>query len=170
MFIGRILFFAFLAIPIAEIYVLIEVGSVIGAFPTIMLIVFTAILGSILIRAQGLTTLARVREAMQRGEIPAVEMMEGMCLLLAGAFLLTPGFVTDTMGFILLIPALRRAVILTLLERGILRPATGPQANPTRNRTSPPGRAEFEPNTSFDAHSKSQPGQIIDGEFERKDD
>jgi UPF0716 protein FxsA len=175
--IGRLLFLAFLLIPIAEIYVLIQVGTVIGALLTIALVVFTAVLGSVLIRAQGLATLARVRTAMERGEVPALELMEGMCLLVAGALLLTPGFVTDSIGFSLLVPALRRAMVLTLLERGVLRPAAGPggegnsgAANTHRTAAS---HTESAPNSACAPQSsgKNRPrrGQIIDGEFERKD-
>jgi UPF0716 protein FxsA len=161
--IGRLLFLAFLLIPIAEIYVLIQVGTVIGALLTIAL--------------QGLATLARVRTAMERGEVPALELMEGMCLLVAGALLLTPGFVTDSIGFSLLVPALRRAMVLTLLERGVLRPAAGPggegnsgAANTHRTAAS---HTESAPNSACAPQSsgKNRPrrGQIIDGEFERKD-
>ena len=159
----RLLFFAFLLVPIAEIYVLIQVGTVIGAFSTIVLIVFTALLGSLLIRMQGLATLERVRTAMARGEVPAVEMMEGVCLLVAGALLLTPGFVTDSIGFVLLVPMLRRAMIFALIERGVLRPASnhsGPTGTGPAVHGIPP-RAQ--------PGSRSDQRQIIDGEFERKD-
>ena len=166
MFIGRALFLAFLLVPIAEIYVLIQVGSVIGAFSTIALIVFTAVLGSILIRAQGLATLARVRTSMERGEVPAVELMEGMCLLVAGALLLTPGFVTDSIGFMLLIPALRRAMILAVLERGVLRAATGPGVSA---RAGPGTHGAARPIPRPEPHAADRTGTIIDGEFERKD-
>ena len=174
--VGRLLFLAFLLIPIAEIYVLIQVGSVIGAFSTIALIIFTAVLGSVLIRAQGLSTLARVQNSMQRGEVPAVELMEGMCLLVAGALLLTPGFVTDSFGFILLVPALRRAMILALLERGVLRAATGPTAS-ARARPGPqsgPGPIPGPQSTpgfgqAAETRGGGRTGEIIDGEFERKD-
>ena len=151
--VGRILFLAFLLVPLAELYVLIQVGSAIGALPTVGLVVFTAVLGATLIRAQGLTTVARIRTSMDRGEVPAVEILEGACLLVAGAMLLTPGFVTDTFGFLLLIPMLRRTMILGLLERGVIR-STRPAPGPGPHQ----GRAPH-----------SGPGQIIDGEFRRED-
>ena len=140
--IGQILFLAFLLVPIAEIYVLIQVGGLLGALPTIALVVFTAVLGSMLIRSQGLATLARVRTSMARGEVPAVELLEGMCLLVAGALLLTPGFVTDSVGFTLLVPPLRRAMILSLLERGVLRPAPNASPRPFAARATSTARAE----------------------------
>ncbi len=124
-------FFVFLLIfvfaPLAELYLLIEVGSRIGALPTIALSVFTALLGGLLVRLQGFTVLFRVQEALARGEMPALELMEGAMLLVVGLALLLPGFVTDTVGFLLLIPPLRRAVILWYLRRrGILRPGARP--------------------------------------------
>jgi UPF0716 protein FxsA len=82
----------FLLTPLLEIYVLIKVGGIIGAIPTIALIVFSAVLGSLLVRHQGFYTLARVRESMDRGEVPAVPMLEGALLLLGGFLLLLPGW------------------------------------------------------------------------------
>jgi len=100
----RILFLLFLCIPLIEIYLLIQVGEIIGALPTIFMVVFTAVLGVALLRWQGLVTLTRMQAAMARGELPAVTMIEGVFLLVAGALLLTPGFFTDAIGFALLIP------------------------------------------------------------------
>jgi len=117
----------FVAAPLVELYVLIEVGSEIGALATIALSVFTAVLGGALVRLQGFSVLFRVQEATVRGEVPALELMEGAMLLLVGFSLLLPGFITDAAGFLLLIPPLRRAVILWFLRRkDILRPG-GPR-------------------------------------------
>ncbi len=113
----QILLLLFLLVPIIEIYLLIEVGSIIGAFPTIFLVVFTAVVGAALLRWQGFTTFQRVREAMARGEVPAIEMMEGVVLLICGALLLTPGFFTDAVGFLCLIPAVRRRFIMEIIKR-----------------------------------------------------
>lgn len=107
----------FFTIPLAEIYVLLEVGGVIGVLPTIALVVLTAVIGAGLIRAQGLTTLGRVQQELERGELPAVGIIEAALLLVAGALLLTPGFVTDTIGFLILVPPLRRRVIRSFLAR-----------------------------------------------------
>lgn len=106
----RFLFLLFLLVPLVEIYLLVKVGQVIGAASTIALVVLTAVLGAILLRWQGLSTLNRVRGALARGELPALPLLEGLCLLLAGALLLTPGFFTDAIGFALFVPPLRRAV------------------------------------------------------------
>jgi UPF0716 protein FxsA len=106
-----------IGIPVIELYVLIEVGSGIGAFPTVWLVVFTAALGIWLVRRQGLSVLARVRASVERDEPPALELAEGALLLLAGLALLIPGFVTDAVGFLLLVPPLRRHLVLTWVSR-----------------------------------------------------
>lgn len=121
---GIILLLLFVIVPLVELYVLIEVGSQIGAFSTILLTVFTAVLGALLVRLQGLSVLFRVREVTEQGGVPAVEMMEGALLLLAGLALLLPGLITDAIGFLLLIPPLRRALIIGFLRRyANLRPS-----------------------------------------------
>lgn len=108
----RSLFLVFLIIPIIEIYLLIKVGGIIGAIPTILLIIATAAIGAFLLRMQGIATVNRVQSTLQRGEIPAIEMMEGLLLLISGALLLTPGFFTDAIGFLALVPPLRQKFIV----------------------------------------------------------
>ncbi|MDO8826769.1 FxsA family protein [Methylophaga sp.] len=110
------LFLLFLLVPIAEIYVLIEVGEVIGAGWTILFVIATAVLGAWLVKLQGLATMQRAQQSISRGETPALEMLEGMALFISGFLLLIPGFVTDAVGFLLLIPALRRALLLKLIR------------------------------------------------------
>ena len=110
----RLLFLLFFIVPVVEIALFIQIGGVIGVIPTLALIALTALIGVALLRRQGLATLARIQEHLERGEIPALEMLEGMLLLLAGAFLLTPGFFTDTLGFLALTPSLRRVAALWL--------------------------------------------------------
>ncbi|HHL45799.1 MAG TPA: hypothetical protein ENJ24_04440 [Gammaproteobacteria bacterium] len=112
-----LLFLLFLFIPLLEIYLLIKAGSVIGALPTVALVVFTAVLGAFLLRLQGLSTMNRIRANMAQGKIPAMEIMEGAALLVAGGLLLTPGFFTDAIGFLLLIPPLRRYLLLKIINR-----------------------------------------------------
>jgi UPF0716 protein FxsA len=112
----RFLFVFFLLVPLVEIYFLIQVGQVIGAGWTVFLVVATAVIGAYLLRLQGFQTLHRAQRTMGRGEIPATEMMEGLCLLVSGALLLTPGFVTDTAGFLLLLPLVRQALITLMLK------------------------------------------------------
>lgn len=114
----------FVGAPLVELYLLIEVGSVIGALPTILLSVFTALLGGMLVRLQGFSVLFRAQSQMAQEEVPAIELLEGALLLMVGLALLLPGFITDAIGFLLLIPPLRRALIVRWLKsRGTLQPA-----------------------------------------------
>ncbi len=134
----RILLILFLVVPLLEIYLLIQVGGLIGAMPTVFLVVFTAVLGAFLIRHQGLSTMQRVQATLSLGEIPAVEMLEGLFLLISGALLLTPGFFTDTLGFLCLVPVFRRYVILKFLERSVIvnpRPAPSSDEDHHKPRT-----------------------------------
>ena len=85
----RLLLVLFLVVPLGEIYLLIEVGSIVGGAATIGLVVLTAVVGAALMRAQGLATVFRARSAMARGEVPALELMEGAVILVAGVLLLT---------------------------------------------------------------------------------
>jgi UPF0716 protein FxsA len=107
----------FILVPALEIYLFITVGAYIGAFPTIFLVLLTAVIGVALLRRQGLSTLQKVQAQLQQGELPATGMLEGMLLFFAGALLVTPGFFTDAIGFLLMIPPLRRMIALWLLER-----------------------------------------------------
>ena len=120
------LFLAFLLVPLAEIWLLIKVGSIIGASWTILAVVGTAIAGAAMVRAQGMETIRRIQDSMHRGQAPAMEMLEGMALFITGALMLTPGFFTDALGFALLIPPLRRKLIKAILRRSIVMSAGGP--------------------------------------------
>ncbi len=143
----QLLFIVFLVVPLVEIWLLIEVGSVIGAIWTVILVVLTAIIGAALVRAQGLATLSRAQAQLRAGELPAVEMFEGVALIVAGALLLTPGFFTDAVGFTLLVPPLRRWLIRTVVERRFIQPTPSPG-------TTAPGDRR----------------RTLDGEFDRMDD
>lgn len=132
-----LLFALFIAVPLVEIYVLIQVGSIIGAGWTILAVVGTAVLGAVLVRAQGLATLMRGRAQMAAGEVPAVEILEGVALIAAGALLMTPGFVTDALGFCCLVPSWRQGMARALLRRVVVvgRPGAGrPGADSERSR------------------------------------
>ncbi len=125
MFPFRILLTLFFLIPLIEIYLLIKVGSWLGAWPTVLLVVFTAVLGAFLLKQQGLATLERVRQSVAEGRVPAVELLEGAMLIIGGALLLTPGFFTDAIGFICLIPPLRRKIIVWAIQRGLVMSVGG---------------------------------------------
>jgi len=115
------LFLFFLIVPLVEIYFLIEVGDVIGAGFTVFMVVLTALIGAALVRYQGFTTLARAQAEMLNSRMPALEVVEGALILLAGALLFIPGFVTDTLGFLLLIPPLRQVMVLRFLKKRVMR-------------------------------------------------
>lgn len=136
----------FFTVPLVEIYVLLEVGGIVGVLPTIALVVLTAIIGAGLIRSQGITTLGRVQQELERGELPAVGIIEAALLLVAGALLLTPGFVTDTIGFLILVPPLRRWAVQSFLEKRMVAAHMAPGPDPSRGP------------------------RVIDGEYRREDD
>lgn len=115
-----IILIIFIGVPIAEIALFIQAGEIIGLWPTLAAVVATAIIGTALLRAQGLATIERARRQIDEGRIPVSEVFTGVCLLLAGALLLTPGFLTDTVGFLLLVPPLRQTIGVWL-ARALLR-------------------------------------------------
>lgn len=140
----------FFTVPLVEIYVLLEVGGIVGVLPTIALVVLTAVIGAGLIRSQGIATLGRVQQELDRGELPAVGIIEAALLLVAGALLLTPGFVTDTIGFLILVPPLRRRVVQSFLEKRMQAAGVAPgPGNPRDDYQGP---------------------RVIDGEYRREDD
>lgn len=115
----KILFLLFLIVPLVEIAILIQIGRVIGAWPTILLVIVTAAIGAGLFRQQGLSTLSRVQAQLDDGNLPATELIEGVILLVAGAMLLTPGFFTDVLGFLILVPTIRARLATNLLTHFI---------------------------------------------------
>jgi UPF0716 protein FxsA len=140
----------FILVPIIEIYLFIQVGSHIGALNTILLVLVTAVIGVALLRKQGLSTLQKVQSQIQQGELPATSMLEGMLLFFAGALLLTPGFFTDSIGFVLMIPPLRKVIALWLLERsGWIVQMQGHSTHP---------------------HPPSDGSHTLEGEYRRRDD
>ena len=104
------LFLAFTIIPIIEIYLLIEIGSMFGALAAVTLVILTGFLGAYLARMQGLQTLYRIQESLREGRMPSGELLDALLIIIAGLVLLTPGFLTDSAGFLLLIPATRNSI------------------------------------------------------------
>ncbi len=155
------LFLAFLAIPVIEILLFIEIGGLIGTWPTIAIVIVTAFLGAFLVRRQGVAVLRQIQSEMEAGRPPARQMAEGALILIAGAFLLTPGFFTDTVGFLLLVPQVRAAAVAGIARRMTVGevhmrgfgPDTGFSGNPH------PGRHTGQPGTP------SGPG-TVEGEYE----
>ena len=120
-----LLFILILLVPLIEIWLMIDIGSVIGAGWTVLAIIATAIIGASLVRLQGFGVYTRMQHSANRGELPAMEMIEGLSLFISGVLLLTPGFITDALGFLILIPPLRRWFALNLLKRFFIVPMPG---------------------------------------------
>ena len=147
-----ILLLAFIGVPIAEIAGFIVVGREIGLWPTLALVVATAMAGTFLLRRQGLATLRRAEAAMARGEPPAGPLFDAACLLVGGAMLLTPGFLTDALGLALMIPALR-----AWIGRGLWSMLRGRMQMQTWQRDQPPNRGG------------GPGGPTIDGDYRESD-
>lgn len=111
------LFIAFLAVPLIEIGLFIQVGGLIGLWPTLLIVVLTAIAGTALVRGQGMQAIARLKRSMNEFTDPSRPLADGAMILFAGALLLTPGFFTDACGFALLVPAVRTRVFKLLKDK-----------------------------------------------------
>jgi UPF0716 protein FxsA len=134
-------------------YLLIEVAGYIDAWPTIGLVMLTAVVGVALLKRQGIATLTRGVQRAQQGQMPATEMAEGILLAVAGALLITPGFVTDSVGFALLFPPSRVAIAKTLMQRVAMNMTVM-------------GR----PDARGAESAANDAGNALDGEFQRKKD
>ncbi len=158
----KILFLVFIVMPVVEMFVLIQVGAVIGAWYTIALVVLTAFIGANLLRQQGMSTLLRANQKMASGEIPASEVAEGFLIALGGAFLLTPGFITDSLGFSLLVPVLRKRLVQRLVNTLVNTSAFGTQSTSYQFHVH---------STAFNSSARtaepggSPSGRVIDGEI-----
>ena len=173
----------FIAVPLIELALLIKLGGWIGIWPTLGLIVLTAIVGTALLRQQGFKTLNKVVETLQAGKAPVVPMVEGALLLIAGAFLLTPGILTDLTGGALLVPAVRERlaawIVRNAVAQGMVRVRTGTGFPPGDEATGPGGRPDprrpqgHRPASGADRPGpagRTSPGPIIEGDFERLDE
>jgi UPF0716 protein FxsA len=113
----------FLVVPFVELYVLIQVGQAIGALPTFAILVLDSLVGAWLVKREGLAVLRRAQQQVQRGVVPGTELVDGVLILFAGALMLTPGFITDVLATLLLIPPVR-VVVRRLLATQLARRAT----------------------------------------------
>jgi UPF0716 protein FxsA len=120
----------FIVVPLAELYVILKVGDAIGALWTIALLAADSVLGSLLLRAQGRSVWRRFNEALAAGRMPHREVMDGVLVIFGGAFLITPGFLTDIVGLILLIPPTRAIVRRLVVRRLGRRVAVGVVGDP----------------------------------------
>lgn len=151
----QILLLLFIAVPVIEIALFIQVGGILGLWPTIAIILITAIVGASLVRQQGLQTLLSMQQKVQQGQLPAKEMVDGIMLAVAGVLLLTPGFMTDALGFALLFEPSRQKIAQFFMQRVNVQSS-----------------ASF---TTFEQDDDYQPfqqqhrgGHTFDGEYEEK--
>ncbi len=133
----------FFLVPLVEIFFLVKIGGEIGAGWTVLLVISTAILGAYLLRQQGLATFGRFQQNVMAGNTPAIEVLEGIILLVGGLLLMVPGFFTDVIGFLCLIPVTRQA----LAKRFLVNSSGG-----------------------FSMHSAKKQDNVFEGEFTRQSD
>jgi UPF0716 protein FxsA len=158
----RVFLVLFLLFPVLELFILVKVGMAIGFLPTFLLVVATSMLGLFLIRVAGFATALRARESLARGELPAQQMLEGLMVAVGGGLLLLPGFISDVLGLICLLPFTRKALVNGLRKRA--------EAQAMRQRA-----------FADDLHAANDPGHpgpvargsrepnVIEGEFEHRD-
>ncbi|WNC71807.1 FxsA family protein [Thalassotalea psychrophila] len=171
----KVLFLLFIVMPIVEIMVLMNVGSLIGALPTIGIVILTAWIGAAMVRQQGMATYQSVQNKLAQGQIPSDEIIAAMLLLVAGVLLLTPGFITDGFGLLLLWPV-SRAVIVKAVQTQMAKSKANPNNGSTffysnfqqSDQQQSPFR-DIDENSSTHHINDNKSNQTIDGEFERKD-
>lgn len=148
------LFILFTSVSLLEIFVLIKVGSLLGAWATVLLVVVTALIGSALVRSQGLQLIQQLQQRIAKGEMPGQQLIEGIMLIITGVLLVTPGFVTDLCGLLLLQPSIRASIAKIILANVNLSSAS------MSGSFTPSSTGFSKPNIDKD---------IIEGEFERKE-
>ncbi|CAH6783333.1 Protein affecting phage T7 exclusion by the F plasmid [Vibrio chagasii] len=163
-----ILLLLFIFVPIIEIGLFIQVGGFLGLWPTIALVLITAFVGASLVRSQGIQTLMSVQGRLQQGEMPAQQILEGVMLAVAGVLLLTPGFMTDALGMLVLLPAPRAMIAKKMMEKMVVKNMSGGfhAGGQAGFGQSPFGDDPF----NRDPFDQSKDGNTFEGEFEKKDD
>ncbi len=173
----RILFLLFIIVPIIEITVLMQVGELIGAWPTVAIVIISAWLGAKYVRQQGIATLQSVQTKMAQGEMPSSEIVTGLMLLVAGVLLVTPGFVTDIFGLLLLIPHVRQALASTVQQHIKTSQVSGAHFHSSSFTQTTGYTYEnevdnsdvFVQKTAISSKDSYQQSETIEGDFERKD-
>ncbi|USD32790.1 MULTISPECIES: FxsA family protein [Vibrio] len=159
-----ILLLMFIFVPIIEIGLFISVGGYLGLWPTIALVLITAFAGASLVRSQGLQTLMSVQNRLQQGELPAQQILEGVMLAVSGVLLLTPGFMTDALGMLVLLPAPRAAMARYLMSKMTVQSVGGGFQGGFGSGNFQQGPFDQDP---FNHQPKD--GNTFEGEYERKD-
>lgn len=174
------LFFIFIVVPLLELMLLLEVGAIIGSGWTFLIIIVTAIIGTKLVKQQGLQTWSKIQQELAAGSLPAQAMFDGICILISGVLLITPGFMTDILGMLLLTPPFRKVVYSQVGHRIQVRSA-GFNASGFSQHSSSSGQTfehdlnrDNNPYSSHDLNgsenkSLNNDPTIIDGEYKRKE-
>ncbi len=157
----RILLIIFILVPIIEIAVFIQVGDVLGLGVTLFIVVVTAVLGVNLLKQQGFKAWRDIQLSLTQGKVPALEIAAAAQLLFAGGLLLTPGFVTDIIGFSLMVPQVRLYLARQMIKKGVMSASAG-----STNYTN---RTGFQSDSSVNGTPNNNQGRTIEGEFEEKE-
>jgi UPF0716 protein FxsA len=162
----RALFILFIVIPIVEIALLLQISDVIGGWSTLALVVITAFIGAKLVKQQGVNALGNVQQQMAQGQMPAQDLFAGLCIIIAGVLLLTPGVMTDALGFLLLTPAVR-----SRLAKNLMTQAQAKMTNSSQSSFYYSSHTQTPPNNPFEKvnNDNEQNSNTLDGEFKRKD-
>ena len=155
----KLLIILFILVPIIEIAVFIQIGEMVGLSWTLVVVILTAVIGVNLLKQQGFRAWRDIQISIAQGKMPAIEMASAAQLLFAGGLLLTPGFVTDIIGFLLMIPQIRYYLANKLIAKGSLSATSYYSATYQQTNQSQP----------FEDDNQPSNGRIIDGEFEQKD-
>ena len=162
----RILFLLFIIVPIIEISVLMQVGQWLGVWPTVAIVIVTAWLGAKNVRQQGIATVQSLQTKMAQGHMPSDEIVAGLLLLVAGVTLITPGFVTDAFGLLLLVPAFRKGLVKSVQKHIVTTQVHQPHSQYGFEQHS----IDPTENDPFEQKPQSHhQGQTLDGEYERKE-
>ena len=157
----RVFLFLFLLFPVLELFVLVKVGMSIGFLPTFLLVVATSMLGLFLIRVAGFATALRARESLARGELPAEQMLEGLMVAVGGGLLLLPGFISDVLGLLCLLPVTRRVLVNGIRKRT--------EAQSMRQRAFADDLQAGGPGRPGPVQPSHRQPTVIEGEFEHRD-
>lgn len=181
------LFFFFIVIPLIELMILLEVGSIIGSGYTFLIIIATAIIGTKLVKQQGVSTWSKIQTELNQGALPAQAMFDGVCILVSGVLLITPGFMTDILGLLLLTPPFRKSVYRQVGSKIQVRSAGFGQqqsGNPFnsgfgpgfsqhnefgQDRTNEQGNT-YDHEVPTDNSNQNDSPKVLEGEYIRKDD
>lgn len=161
----RVLFILFALLPILEIALLVNVGSVIGGWNTIGLVILTAFIGAYFVKREGISTLQTAQAKMQRNEVPGKELVEGLMLVVAGVLLVTPGFITDILGFLFVLPGSRHVIAAQLSKQLKMRVVVsgvhsgmGAGGGFNTNGFNPHNQSPFD-------HSSKDDSDVLEGEY-----